>query len=251
MAHQPPYVRLFLSILLVVAALLLLALAFVLREAPAWVPDDSLTADTLIPPSADRDKLHFTPKSLLLRDPSTLLPVDLPAPYSLRWRAGVSVPDRSPYYFNWPADRPGWYLNWAANERQREQFFGLWQQPYLELPDARLGMEFTPMVWVRNGRLYPSAATLHQLAAQHPGLAWLIGNEPDVHWQGGTTPEVYAVAYHRAYTAIKAGDPTAQVAIGGLSQITPLRLAYLTRMWEFYEKLYGEPMPVDIWNRCV
>ncbi|MDQ3249860.1 MAG: glycoside hydrolase family protein, partial [Chloroflexota bacterium] len=55
-------------------------------------------------------------------------------------------------------------------------------------------------------------------------------------------------AYHAAYTAIKRADPTAQVAIGGLSQVTPLRLAYLERIWTLYAETYGEPMPVDVWN---
>jgi hypothetical protein len=89
---------------------------------------------------------------------------------------------------------------------------------------------------------------LRELAASRPGLTWAIGNEPDVIWQDNTAPEIYAIAYHRAYTAIKAGDPTAQVAIGGVSQITPLRLAYLDRVWNFYLDHYGEPMPVDVWN---
>jgi hypothetical protein len=126
--------------------------------------------------------------------------------------------------------------------------FGLWRQTWMELPSERLAMEFTPMVTMRSGWLYPPSSTLRELAAQNTGLTWLIGNEPDVHWQDNTTPEVYAIAYHRAYTAIKAGDPTAQVAIAGLSQITPLRLTYLSRAWDFYQKLYGEEMPVDVWN---
>ena len=99
-----------------------------------------------------------------------------------------------------------------------------------------------------NGRLHPSTADLRDLAARNRGLTWLIGNEPDVKWQDNTAPEVYAIAYHRAYEAIKAGDPTAQVAIGGISEVTPLRLEYLDRVWDFYRSLYGEDMPVDVWN---
>lgn len=246
--RQPSYVRLFIILVLVAASILTLALAMVIQEAPEWVPDDSLAADTLIPPSADAGRRHYTPRSLTERSPEELPAATLPAPYSLRWRAGVGVPDGSPFLFDWPADRPGWYLNWDANLRYAERLFGLWRQPFMQLPDARLGMEFTPMVRMRNGRLHPSTGDLRELAAQNPGLTWLIGNEPDVLWQDHTTPEMYAIAYHRAYTAIKAGDPTAQVAIGGLSQITPLRLAYLTRMWDFYQKFYGTEMPVDVWN---
>lgn len=246
--RQPGYVRLFIWITLLVAALLALALAFVVRDAPEWVPRDSLSEDTLVPPSADQDKGHYTPGTLHLHDPALLPPAELPAPYSLRWRAGVGMSDGSPYYFAWPAARPGWYLNWGTNIRQQEQNFGLRQQQQMALPDPHLAMEFTPMVRMRNGRLYPPTDALRHLAASNPGLTWLIGNEPDVSWQDNTTPEVYAIAYHRAYTAIKEGDPTAKVAVAGLSQITPLRLAYLTRMWNFYHKLYGKEMPVDIWN---
>ncbi len=246
--QQPPYVRLFLAALIVTAALLLLALALVVREAPDWVPNDAPAADTLIPPAADADKLHYTPRTLQLRDPAALPPAELPVRHSERWRAGVSIPDRSPYYFAWPAVRPGWYLNWSVNLQAQERLFGLWQQLTMQMPEASLGMEFTPMVRMRSGRLYPPAGALRELAAGQPGLTWLIGNEPDVPWQDSTTPEMYAVAYHRAYTAIKAGDPTAQVAVAGLSQITPLRLEYLTRTWDFYQKLYGARMPVDVWN---
>jgi hypothetical protein len=36
--------------------------------------------------------------------------------------------------------------------------------------------------------------------------------------------------------------------IGGVSQPTPLRRAYLDRVLDTYETLYGEPLPVDVWN---
>lgn len=227
---------------------LVVLLALVAREPPDWVPGDTHVEDTLVPESADVGRRHYTPDTLALRPITSVVPVDLPAPYTLRWRAGISVPDYTPLFFDWPAARPGWYLNWNTNLTSRSGLFGLWQTPDIELPDERLGMEFTPMVHMRNGRLYPDTATLRTMAADHPGLTWLIGNEPDVKWQDNTPPEVYAIAYHRAYHAIKAGDPSAQVAIGGVSQITPLRLAYLSRAWDFYQQLYGTEMPVDIWN---
>lgn len=245
--RQPSYVRVFLTVVAVVALLLLTVLALAAGSAPEWVPDDSLTRDTLIPPDADNGK-HYTPATLKVRPATDFPPVAYAAPGSLRWRMGVCIPDSSPLFFAWPLDRPGWFLNWSTNAVRREAFGGLWQTVDLRLPDTRLGMQYTPVVRMRNGRLYPSTAMLRDLAAQRPGLTWLIGNEPDVLWQDNTPPEIYAIAYHRAYNAIKQGDPTATVAIGGLSQITPLRLTYLDRMWTFYEKLYGEPMPVDVWN---
>ncbi len=246
--RQPPHVRLFVYTSLAATALLLVALAAVVGPAPEWTPADALAQDTLVPPSADSMQRHYTPATLMLHPAAALPPAQRPAPYSLRWRAGVSVPDGDPLFLHWPAARPGWYLNWNVNLGSQAGLLGLGQTPAVLLPDPRLAMEFTPMVRMRNGRLYPASATLRELAAQSRGLTWLIGNEPDVKWQDNSAPEIYAIAYHRAYHAIKAGDPTAQVAIGGLSQITPLRLAYLERVWDFYRSLYGEEMPVDIWN---
>lgn len=93
-------------------------------------------------------------------------------------------------------------------------------------------------------------AGLGRLVRQHPGELWLIGNEPDVNnaVQDATFPEVYARAYHDAYQFIKAIDPTAQVANGALSMITPARLQYLSIVWDTYQRLYDRPMPVDTWN---
>jgi hypothetical protein len=61
-------------------------------------------------------------------------------------------------------------------------------------------------------------------------------------------PELYARAYHDLYTFIKGVDPRARIAIGGVIQATPLRLEYLTKAWDEYQRLYGKPMPVDVWN---
>lgn len=99
----------------------------------------------------------------------------------------------------------------------------------------------------------PSFSTIAAVAAAQPGSLWLLGNEMDRRdWIGGyqdeMLPELYAVAYHDLYTLIKEADPTAKVAIGGMIQATPLRLEYLTKAWDEYQRLYGEPMPVDVWN---
>jgi hypothetical protein len=48
--------------------------------------------------------------------------------------------------------------------------------------------------------------------------------------------------------AIKGADPTAQVAIGGVSQPTPLRLRYLEQVLEAYQQQNHQEMPVDVWN---
>jgi hypothetical protein len=86
--------------------------------------------------------------------------------------------------------------------------------------------------------------------AQNPGHYWIVGNEVDVNNQSqdNTFPQVYARAYHDAYYYIKSVDPTAKVAIAGLSMMTPGRLQYLTIVWDTYRAVYGVDMPVDIWN---
>ena len=178
-------------------------------------------------------------------------PPPLAEPGSLRWRSGVGVPDgQSPLIYAWTQPRPGWYLNWSSGFTET-----VWITETLDAgiafhtpPDADAGMEFAPMVHTSGGELQPPAAWIAAAAAARPGRTWLIGNEPDVRWQDNATPEAYARAYHVAYHAIKQADPTAQVAIAGLSQITPLRLEYLDRVWDFYAQTYGEEMPVDVWN---
>lgn len=138
-------------------------------------------------------------------------------------------------------------------------------------PAARLGLRFGHIafwrvsselpdvpgliVWqtVRLGR-EPEAqrwpAVRHKMAdvlREHPGMFWLVGNEPDVIWQDNVTAETYAEAYHDIYTFIKERDPTARVAAGGIALPTPLRLAYLEAILEAYQTRYGGPMPVDVW----
>ncbi|MCX6035361.1 MAG: hypothetical protein NTV38_10360, partial [Chloroflexi bacterium] len=112
--------------------------------------------------------------------------------------------------------------------------------------------------------VWPSISQIISIAASHPGMTWLIGNEMDrVDYEnsdGGCgrqdemLPELYAQAYHDLYSAIKGADPTAQMAIGGMVGFTDLRRQYLDRVWAEYSRLanlYGwtyQTMPVDIWN---
>lgn len=194
------------------------------------------------------------PYDTLAVRPTAAPPAPLPELGSLRGRVGVGVPDgRSPLPYAWPTTRPGWYLNWSVGYTGT-----VWSAspltPTLTLDslvipdDAQAGMIFTPMVRVDEGALSPPAAWLAATARLLPGRTWLIGNEPDVKWQDNTPPAAYARAYHTAYTAIKQADPTAQVAIGGVSQITPLRLAYLDEVLASYRAEYGVEMPVDVWT---
>ncbi len=170
-------------------------------------------------------------------------------PYTTRWRSGVGVAAISPLAFDWPTPRPGWYLSWSTNLGEIGTPYASPDAPDMNSPEYEsLGMEFVPMVRMKEGRLFLDDQRLTTLARHNPGRTWLIGNEPDVAWQDDTTPEDYARAYHQAYSAIKSADPTAQIAVGGVSQITPLRLAYLDRIRAAYEEEFGQVMPVDIWN---
>ncbi|MER2598786.1 MAG: hypothetical protein ABTQ73_04655, partial [Caldilineales bacterium] len=94
----------------------------------------------------------------------------------------------------------GGYLNWKAD---------------IAAPHPS-DMRYLFMVRVHEAGYRPAPARLSVIAAANPGEIWLIGNEPDVMWQDNTSPASYVTAYHGAYHAIKAGDPTARVAIGGI-----------------------------------
>jgi hypothetical protein len=123
------------------------------------------------------------------------------------------------------------YLGWRVIADAPAEPFTTWQL-------IRVGEEGIKTSW----------SEIEQVLGTHPGSIWIIGNEPDVRWQDNVTAEQYAIIYHDAYHFIKAHDPTAQVAIAGVAQPTPLRLAYLDRILESYQAAYGQPLPVDLWN---
>jgi hypothetical protein len=158
--------------------------------------------------------------------------------------------------------RFGWYTDFFVNPEA--------PPPY--------GMEYVPMVRVKQLKqegaskveccvtcgyvfpyeysVYPSLNQIQITAMEHPGMTWLIGNEMDrvdfgseyCSRQDEILPELYAQAYHDISYAIKSADKTAQVAIGGMTEFTALRSQYLERVWNEYARLYGLPMPVDIWS---
>ena len=117
-----------------------------------------------------------------------------------------------------------------------------------QMPPRPGDMEFAQLVEVLGSSYQPEAPTLQQIARSNLGALWLVGNEPDVIWQDNATPQEYAQAYHDVYDLLKQADPSAQVAIGGVSQVTPLRLRYLDAVLMAYEEAYNQPMPVDVWN---
>jgi hypothetical protein len=101
--------------------------------------------------------------------------------------------------------------------------------------------ETTEAIW--NG----NAVTFTNWITQHPGMVWLIGNEPDLSEQDGLTETQYARMYHYYHGLIKAADPTAQIATAGFSHKSPPD-TYPEQVLTAYEELYSETMPVDIWN---
>jgi len=147
-----------------------------------------------------------------------------------RFGVGVALPPADEYDVGRLG--AGWYVNWWVNPS----------------PPRLNGMEFVQMVRVVGGTYVPALDTIGAAADANPGSLWIIGNEPDVIWQDNATPMEYAQVYHELYTFLKAKDTSCQVAIGGISQPTPLRLRYLDMILEAYQTLYGEKMPVDVWN---
>lgn len=149
----------------------------------------------------------------------------------------------------------GWYLTFNYKEPS---------------PQPDNGADFVHMLQVRqkkNGFVYLNGYDISprlngafaNYVANRPGDIWIIGNEidrgpnpdetdPTQRGQGDTFPHVYARAYHEAYNFIKNVDPTAQIAISGLVEVTPGRLQYLDKVWNSYRQTYGKPMHVDVWT---
>lgn len=214
-------------------ALALLALMWALSPRPAPTP---------LRPAPTREPLVPTPLPAYMAAPTarpTLAPAVAPtaaparpAPSSARSRVGVGLALGAITDYPWGDGAPGWYLSWGVKAA----------------PAGSPAIRFAQMVRVHAGRFTPDLAAIRAAARANPGATWLIGNEPDVVWQDNATPEQYAAQYGILYPAIKAADPAAQVAIGGVSQPTPLRMAYLDRILAAYRAQFGAAMPVDVWN---
>ncbi len=109
-------------------------------------------------------------------------------------------------------------------------------------------LEYVQTVRLSETGYLPGPDAIEEYAHAQPGTLWLIGNEPDAPAQDCVTPQGYAQLYHELYAIIKGADPTAKVAIGGVVEATPLRLQYLDLILDEYQTLYGEMIPVDVWN---
>ncbi len=126
----------------------------------------------------------------------------------------------------------GWYSDWT----------------YSLAPSRPGGIDYAQVIWVEDGSITPGLDQLGPMVDANPGFLWMIGNEPECIWMGNNTPEQYAVAYHDLYWFIKNRDNTAQIANGAVVEGTPMRMAYLTDVWNAYQAAYGTTMPVDVWN---
>lgn len=164
------------------------------------------------------------------RKPENSLPQGLPAIAPLE-QVGFGMSIKANIDTWAPLLGAKWYLSWDVETKPTQSAAEHWQM-------VRLG----------SGCVYPSREWIQWTARHYRGKVWIIGNEPDVKWQDDIPAEEYASAYHDLYTLIKRADPSALVAVGGISQATPLRLRYLDRVVEFYKRTYGKPMPVDWWT---
>jgi hypothetical protein len=157
-------------------------------------------------------------------------------PYPLeheRFGVGLAGSAESVLRYDIEALGVAWYTNWniAVN------------------PPHPNGTAFMQTIRFDAGNLAPfqDRETIRAAIQANPGAIWQLGNEPDSIWLDKCTPQQYARAYHEFYHFVKALDPTAKAAFGGLVQATPLRVLYLDFVWQAYQDLYGEEMPVDVW----
>ncbi len=161
------------------------------------------------------------------------------APYSEQWRFGVGVDGRYGHLSDFAVEQlgAGWYADWSTNLN----------------PLHPGGMEYVQVISVKDTLYPPDWASLAQKIANNPGAVWVVGNEPDCIWEdcNNRTPDAYATIYHDVYGFIKGQDPTAQVAIASVVEGTPLRMLYLTKIWDSYQQQYSDTMPVDIFNMHV
>ncbi|MFN8596702.1 MAG: CARDB domain-containing protein [Anaerolineae bacterium] len=160
-------------------------------------------------------------------------------------RFGVGVANNPITTYNYTQTRAGWYINWGANATPPNDldFYHT-----LRVRQDKLGSTYLPTYVITPALNYDSNG-LGAIVETNPGHIWIIGNEPErSYYQDETLPDMYAQVYHDAYVFIKAIDPTARVAIGGVIQPTPLRLQYLDKVLTAYQLKFGGAMPIDVWN---
>jgi hypothetical protein len=198
--------------------------------AMAWTPTPAIDSQEAITGTAETPSSSAEDNGLAAAGAAPL------EPGNLHSRLGVGVPiNVTDVVFDATIAQQlglGWYLDWHINPA----------------PIDLEGLEYAQLYAMRDGNIPLRRDQIAQVLAANPGALWLAGNEPDVVWQDNKTPEEYAQLYHQFYTFVKTLDPSAQVAIAGVSQVTPLRLRYLEEVMAAYQRLYGQRLPVDVWN---
>lgn len=146
-------------------------------------------------------------------------------------RAGFGMSTRSNPH-RWAAIfGAGWFLDWGTRR---------WV--------ALDGLEYWQTIRLSQAGIRPDLDQIDRLARNNRGAVWVIGNEPDNALQDNIPAELYAAYYHAIYSRIKQVDEHARVAVGGVSQPTPLRMRYLEDVLNTYQYLYGESLPCDWWT---
>jgi hypothetical protein len=117
-------------------------------------------------------------------------------------------------------------------------------------PDLPPAMEYIPVIRLRD--LPETLDPVPAWVASHPGVTWLIGDQPDNPANDALTPEAYAARYYRVAILIRQLDPTARLSFGSIAQPSPIRIRYLTRAWDRLISLAGSRAAasalVDVWN---
>jgi hypothetical protein len=94
---------------------------------------------------------------------------------------------------------------------------------------------------------------IETLVSAHPGMDWIVGNEPDTAYemQDDLNPEEYARRFSQVATRIRTLDPTAKIGFGSIVQPTVVRLKYLDKAWQTLVDIAGDQASashlVDFW----
>jgi hypothetical protein len=150
---------------------------------------------------------------------------------------------------------PGGLDDWNGSLAYRWGVFDEYNIPCMTNPTYRWTTPPFHAYQVDTDSILDPAATEAWVVA-HPGKVYLIGNEPnnpDLAAGDGMTPPSYARMFHTYYTFIKALDPTAKIAVGGLVATADTNSFNATTNWwnqvlSEYRNQFGVEMPVEIWN---
>jgi hypothetical protein len=144
----------------------------------------------------------------------------------------------------------GWYQDWSASANPGHPGYLEYARTiYFTVNTNSCGTDKQPASQRSQIAESITGTALIDNLRRNPGALWIIGNEPDsIYDCSPIMPDLYAELFHEFDTFIHAHDPSAQVAIGGIVQPSPLRLAYLDEVLNHYQAAYGQPLPTALWN---